>query len=230
MTNKCPLISCVCVTHNRPNMLERVIKCFEYQTYNNKQLVIVYEELDKLTKAYIDSHTFSNNIKIIMISLSIPKLTLGELRNISIQKSDGEYICQWDDDDWYSCERLEIQLKYLLKMKKTASILLRWIIYDDFLKKSYLSFIHAWEGSILCKKEILTLYPYPPIEKGEDVSVIKQLISKHHIALIENEPEIYVYVFHRNNTWENSHFDNMISSSIELPKEINEEVIECLKC
>jgi len=61
MTNKCPLISCVCVTHNRPNMLERVIKCFEYQTYNNKQLVIVYEELDKLTKAYIDSHTFSNN-------------------------------------------------------------------------------------------------------------------------------------------------------------------------
>lgn len=135
MTNKCPLISCVCVTHNRPNMLERVIKCFEYQTYNNKQLVIVYEELDKLTKAYIDSHTFSNNIKIIMISLSIPKLTLGELRNISIQKSDGEYICQWDDDDWYSCERLEIQLKYLLKMKKSASILLRWIIYDDFLKK-----------------------------------------------------------------------------------------------
>ena len=80
MTNKCPLISCVCVTHNRPNMLERVIKCFEYQTYNNKQLVIVYEELDKLTKAYIDSHTFSNNIKIIINIRRIEKHKYPKIR------------------------------------------------------------------------------------------------------------------------------------------------------
>ncbi|MCC8197454.1 MAG: glycosyltransferase family 2 protein [Tannerellaceae bacterium] len=77
------------------------------------------------------------------------KLTLGELRNLCVQNADGKYICQWDDDDWYSEDRLQIQMEYIIKSNKAAWVLLCWIIFDSINKKSYLSSVRAWEGSIL---------------------------------------------------------------------------------
>ncbi len=100
---KQPLISCLCVTHHKSQLLKRAIACFNSQTYDSKQLVIVYEETDLLTCAYIQSHTFASNIKLVAIPGGQSKLMLGELRNRSIKEAEGEYVCQWDDDDWYSC-------------------------------------------------------------------------------------------------------------------------------
>ncbi len=222
------LISCLCVTHHKPQLLKRAIACFNSQSYKSKQLVIVYEETDILTCTYIQSHIFASNIKLVAISGDLPKLMLGELRNRSIKEADGEYVCQWDDDDWYSCDRLEIQMNYLQKNEKQASVLLRWIIFDSLTQKSYLSFAYPWEGSLLCRKELLEAYPYPALGKGEDSPVVKALIADEHVAFIPNEPEIYVYNFHGANTWDEQHFQGFINLSIELPEETNKEIIACI--
>ena len=47
-----PLISCICITRNRPGYLSKAIVCFKQQTYPNKELVILYEEDDLLTAAF----------------------------------------------------------------------------------------------------------------------------------------------------------------------------------
>lgn len=67
---KQPLISCLCVTHLKPRMLQRVIECFINQTYENKQLVIVYEEEDQATSEFISTRHFAGNIKRVKIESS----------------------------------------------------------------------------------------------------------------------------------------------------------------
>ncbi len=36
-----PLISCICVTNKRPEMLTRAIQCFKRQTYPNKAFILL---------------------------------------------------------------------------------------------------------------------------------------------------------------------------------------------
>jgi glycosyltransferase involved in cell wall biosynthesis len=63
-------------------------------------------EADLPTRNYIESLTSNPYIKVVAISDTQSKLTLGELRNISVREADGEYVCVWDDDNWYGSNRL----------------------------------------------------------------------------------------------------------------------------
>lgn len=223
-----PLISCLCVTHNKPTMLERVIECFMNQSYRNKQLVIVYEELDNLTVQFINNTQFTDNVKLVKIDLTKAKLSLGDLRNISIKESDGDYICQWDDDDWYDPDRLIIQMTYLINSKKRACVLSRWVVFNSYTNKAYLSNIRLWEGSLLCEKAALLDISYPAISKGEDSFIIEYLYQNDMLCIIEDEAHIYIYNYHGGNTWESQHFEQIFRFSIELPLEYSLEIMQIL--
>jgi glycosyltransferase involved in cell wall biosynthesis len=82
-----PLVSCLCVTHNRVPYLKRAIDCFSNQTYKNKELVVVYGAEDSDTVDYLKSRT-DIDIKRVELPATTP-LTLGERRNLSIQASNG---------------------------------------------------------------------------------------------------------------------------------------------
>lgn len=85
-----------------------------------------------------------------------------------------------------------------------------------------------WEGSILCKKDLLLQYRYPAIKKGEDSVVIETLYSNDLLCIIDNEPHIYVYNYHGDNTWEVEHFERIFVFSRELPFDYAEEVQEIM--
>ena len=224
-----PLISCLCVTHNKPHMLRRVIECFNNQSYENKQLIIVYEEVDTLTHEFIIFQKFDNNIKVIKIGSSLEKLSLGELRNISVEQADGEYVCQWDDDDWFDPDRLKIQMEFIQNSRKPACILSRWVVFNSQTKKAYISNRRLWEGSLLCRKDLIIENPYLPLHKGEDTSVIESLFIEDNLHIIDDQPELYIYVSHGNNTWEQYHFDQIFLYSIELDSEYASDIEEILE-
>lgn len=48
-------ISCLCVTHDRPDKLKQAIAMFKQQTVHNKELVILYEQSDWQTQAIAES-------------------------------------------------------------------------------------------------------------------------------------------------------------------------------
>lgn len=224
-----PLISCLCVTHKKPKMLKRVIDCFYNQSYQNKQLIIVYEDFDVLTHDFIINQYFGDDVKVVTIDSSKRKVPLGELRNISICKADGEYICQWDDDDWFDPDRLTTQMLCIQQSGKPACILSRWIVFDALTNKAYISNQRLWEGSILCQKDLMQEKLYPALDKGEDSSVIEYLYLNDKLHIIDNMPELYVYISHGNNTWEQKHFDQIFKFSTELPSEYSSEIQEILK-
>lgn len=227
--NKYPLISCLCITRNKPKMLERVINCFYNQSYQNKQLIIVYEDFDIMTHNFIINQCLGDNIKVVMIDSSKRKVPLGELRNISIYEADGEYVCQWDDDDWFDPDRLRIQMLCMRQSGKPACVLSRWIVFDALTNKAYLSNQRLWEGSILCRKNLILEKLYPALHRGEDSSVVEYFYKKEKLHIIDNFPELYIYISHGNNTWEQRHFDHIFQSSTELPFEYSLEIQEILR-
>jgi len=53
INNRPPVISCICVTRKKPALLERAVRCFLIQSYQQKELVIVYEDDDQVTIDHI---------------------------------------------------------------------------------------------------------------------------------------------------------------------------------
>lgn len=210
--NNQPLVSCICITKNHLNLVLRSIDCFLKQTYQNKELVITYETNNPNISLF---HFFTKNypeIKLIELP-DTPKKPLGELRNLSIEKSSGKYFMQWDDDDWFHPERIEYQVAQLDE-KHQANILNRWIMFDGMTNLAYVAFKRKWEGSILCSKEIFMKSPkYSCIPKGEDTDFINSIIP--YIKELDN-PKLYIYIFHNNNTWQYWHFQNNFRQSVSL--------------
>jgi len=225
--NGFPLISCLCVTHKKPDMLKRVIRCFNDQSYPCKQLVIVYEEADGPTHQFIERLTFGSDTKVVKVDAAT-KLTLGELRNISVREANGSYVCQWDDDDWYDADRLTEQMNHIRLHGKSGCILSRWVVFDMMTQKAYLPKRYTWEGSILCKREVMLQNPYPPLSKGEDTSVIQFLFKRGELSIIDDMPQLYVYIYHGGNTWDYAHFLKILDTSQELSSELSEEIMVLL--
>jgi glycosyltransferase involved in cell wall biosynthesis len=209
-----PLISCLCITRNSINLLQRAINCFKAQTYPVREMVIIYESDDLHIKNYLETVS-DDNIFYYEVPSS-PKLPLGTLRNISVEKCSGTYFCQWDDDDWYAANRLEAQYEAIVKNCKAASMLSYWLMFDSHTHSAYLSSFRLWEGSILCLKSVIDdEVKYASLEKSEDTAVLKQLIQGNYIFPVI-KPNLYIYVFHGNNTWNYDHFNIFYRKSLRL--------------
>lgn len=203
-----PLISCVCITKNAPLLLSRAISCFTTQTYANKELLVVYEsDNEQIFEVIEKQENRGGNIHYIEMPAN-PKITLGALKNNAIELAAGEYFCQWDDDDWYACDRLQIQMDAILKNDAPVSFLGHWIFYDAIAEIAYLSFKRNWEGSILCKKTILTGdVKYALLPKLEDTPFVNKISELYKVTQVI-KPSSYIYVYHGNNTWDFTHFQN----------------------
>lgn len=212
-----PLISCLCLTRKRPEHLARAIQCFLAQTYENKELVVVFPESDTATAACLE--TFKS-AQIRPCPVTIPGATLGDLRNCSIDRAQGEYLCGWDDDDWHSPERLRRQYEALVSSKKGASILARMFIYHAGRQKAYLGCERLWENSVFFSKAEIAQHGirYPSVNKEEDYEFVNLLI-KNNLVYAVYDPTSYIYNITGTNTCDSSHFDFLLKRATPLSDE-----------
>jgi glycosyltransferase involved in cell wall biosynthesis len=202
---------------------------FGDQTYSNKELVIVYESDDEETKNFLNGPLGDSSLFVIEAPSS-PRLTLGELRNIAVDRCGGDYFCQWDDDDWSHRERLSFQMDVIRKSGMQASILMHWLIFDDTRKKAYVSTGRPWEGSLLCRKSIVAeSLKYDANSRGEDTPLVTELFRKSLVFPVIM-PKLYIYVYHGYNVCPLEHWKSLFSASIPLSDEarlIINDVLEC---
>jgi glycosyltransferase involved in cell wall biosynthesis len=210
-----PLVSCLCVTRGKSMKLARAVECFHAQSYPNRELVLVVEEDDAETLAAVEQHlngARGGNVRVHVVSVS-PKLSLGELRNRAVAVCNGEYFCQWDDDDWFHVDRITRQVSGVTRAFQSATLLTSWLVFDVDTGDAYQSLVRLWEGSILCKKSVLSeTLRYPAMPRMEDAFFVNDLIAAVGV-LPQIAPTLYIYEIHRKNTWTAKHFAKLLEAS-----------------
>src|SRR6476619_7417027 len=101
------LVSCVMPTFDRRRFIPDAIENFRLQTYSNRELVIVDDGTDPVG----DLVPHDPTIRYIRLQR---RLSTGEKRNAACRAARGDIVAHWDDDDWSSPERVEIQVSALL--------------------------------------------------------------------------------------------------------------------
>jgi glycosyltransferase involved in cell wall biosynthesis len=182
------------------------VKSFLSQTYQNKELIIINDGYYTV-KDHIDDD------RIIEYKLPIdPNRTLGELRNISLDKVDtGEYWVQWDDDDWHREDFIEWFMTKMVAEGIDVAAMNSQVRHCFEYNNSYVHWFRNGKtpiaGTLVSKK---LPFQYPTTRKGEDsVFVLEIMASKYNFKIVDTskEPELYLRFIHGNNTWNNlSHF------------------------
>lgn len=214
-----PKISCLLVTaKGRFEYAKRSIQCYLDQTYSNRELVVINE----------GPKEYQNELQTYIETLQRPDIrfvwlkgfyTLGALRNIAMAMATGEYICQWDDDDYCMPHRLAAQFSYMSRFSEAKVCYLAdqlqyfflsnelywndWKVHASAGQKKY-SLI---PGTIMAKQNLGVRYPHT--RAGEDSVLSDALIDKDFdaVILMHGFGNMHVYTHHGKNVYNFDHHD-----------------------
>lgn len=105
---KKPFVSVLTPTFNRRPFIPYMIKCFQHQTYPKDRIewIIIDDGTDKIEDLVKD-------VPQVTYIKYDTKMTLGKKRNLLHEKSKGDIIVYFDDDDYYPPERIEHAVEQL---------------------------------------------------------------------------------------------------------------------
>ena len=95
-------------TRNRGHFVAQSVRYFQRQDWEHRELIIIDDGGEDR------SSDFCRNKRIRYVHKSEP-LTIGAKRNLACELAQGSIIAHWDDDDWYSADRLSIQAAPLVQ-------------------------------------------------------------------------------------------------------------------
>ena len=217
------LVSCLMVTRGDMNLIRQSYSSFKSQTWQNRELVIVCAHVsDELRSLAADDER-----EVRLVEIDDGSFTLGDQRNLSVARSQGDFICQWDDDDLYDPDRISISMKVLIESSVEAVFLSRWLLWWESMGKLSISSSRVWEGSMLARRSVIPIYA--SIKKGEDTLVTKLISRQFPISLIDY-PQLYCYRVTGYNTFSDNHFEELFAHSSKVFKEEEFAAVFSLPC
>jgi glycosyltransferase involved in cell wall biosynthesis len=227
--NKELKISCVCITKSgRTSFLKKSIGYFQSQTYPNTELIIVSQATQEENKQ-IEQFILDSKVKIKLYIVD-EQMDIGTMRHTSVLLSQGEIVCQWDDDDVFGKNRLSNQYIKLLSDTNNVGSAYCSLLY--YFKNDRKIFLSNWsknetidrkfhQGTIMFYKDAYDerVY-YNPVQAGnsEDWAFAKKIVLEGNIGLI-NQFGDFVYVYHGSNTMELGHHKTAIDWNLKGDEE-----------
>jgi glycosyltransferase involved in cell wall biosynthesis len=210
-----PTISCLMVTMARPQRLHplrRALAAYCAQTHPRRELIVVHDDGDAADRAAIRravDELQRDDIRLVSLEGRMP---LGALRNVSWREAEGEYVCQWDDDDLYHPQRLAGQLDALTGSGALATCLQQAMQYFPASRRLYLTNWAATPpgckpGSLMSRRSIPVVYPRdgPQARIGEDLDLLAQIRRLGDLHVQPEAHHLYVYVTHADNVCGEAH-------------------------
>lgn len=199
-----PLISCVLPTANRALFLNQSLLYFQEQSYPNKELIIVFNSSEDLPQDL----NLSENIKLVQSNST----SIGAKRNEGCRQANGLIIAQWDDDDIYHPNRLEIQAKPILEGGCEISALgnISFFGLDDWSFWNCSEKLHqsifaedVAGGTLVFLKKVWELTgPYPNTSLREDADFLLKAGKRGARLKKLDGSELFVYLRHEANSWQ----------------------------
>lgn len=192
-----PFVSVICPTFNRRKFLPNLIKQFLYQTYPQEfmELIIV----DDSPESNIDLIPQQSNIKYYHIN---EKLVLGKKRNYLNSLSTGDIIVCFDDDDFYSPERVRHAVTKLSGSKcLIAGSTIIHVYYksiNKILEFGPVGKYHGTNGTLAYKKEYLENHSYLDDKEKAEETYFTNNFSEPMVQL--NPQNVMICLAHDSNT------------------------------
>ena len=207
-----PTVSCLMVTANRRRLCRRAIRCYNRQTYPNRELVVVDDGEQDLTPAL--TAVPEQELRYVELP-SNEDYVLGHLRNVALDAASGELCAQWDDDDWYHPERLERQAQ-VLQDGNDACCLRGTLMHVDsprYVDHPYIGYLDdGVPGTILHRRD--PDIRYPEMRRAEDTAYLQEWRARRYALLPKSETHLFIRCYHGENTWEKDHFLTRIRNTI----------------
>ncbi len=161
------LVTCIMPTCNRRTFVDGAIRNFREQDYPNLELLIVHDGADSIE----DPVPADPRIRYIRLT---EKQILGDKRNFACAQACGEFICHWDDDDWYPANRVSRQVALLQSAGGQVCGTSQLFYYDPSLKRAwrykYAGGGRAWVAgnTLLYLRSFWQAHPFASLQVGED--------------------------------------------------------------
>jgi len=200
-----PLISCIMPTWNRRSFVPIALRSFLNQDYPNRELIIVddgAEPVEDLTDGIPNVH---------YLRLST-RTSIGAKRNLACQRARGGIIAHWDDDDWYSPDRLRYQAVPILSGQADMTGLENafvmqlpggdfWTTQPELHRKMFVEDVHG--GTLVYRRELLDQgIRYPEISLAEDAWLLQRAVKAGKRLIRLSNPGVFIYVRHGRNAWQ----------------------------
>lgn len=205
------MISCLMITQASRLALARLaIGDFAAQTHAERELVIAHDGGDAF-HSELTALAAAMRVAPVRVLRCPSGSNLGALRNASVDAAQGEFVCQWDDDDRYHPQRLSVQWQSLLRENADFCFLcdqLHWfpargeLYWDDWNREAYP--LNVVQGTLLGRRERTPRYA--ELARGEDTDVLLKILRQGSaIARVRNAGWSSIYVYHGANTFDGPH-------------------------
>lgn len=198
-----PLVSCIMPTTDRAVLVDRAVELFHRQNWPQRELVIVHEGLFPIGHLRGDPQ-----LRLVRAPVG---LDIGSKRNLGIEQARGDWLMQWDDDDWYANDRISTQLEPLVRGEAEISAFTPDLFFH--LERGEFWSVDAEQRARMFVADVLggTLAftraawrdagGYPAASLAEDAALLLAMTKRgHRLVRLANDDRC-VYVRHGRNTW-----------------------------
>ena len=214
-------------TRGNPRHVARAIRCFQLQTWPEREMVVVTLQNSEQLASLV---AVDPRIRL----YECPKgLSLGDQRNLSVARANGEFLATWDDDDCHAPERLSTAMNVLLRRSVQAVFWSRVWIWIETRQRMGVSCRGVWENTMVARRSALPAYP--ALQRGSDTAV-RSLMARHHDIGLIDQPDLYAYCYTGDNVWDEQHFLSFLSSEFNqsicgdnLISVMDKDCFSCLK-
>jgi glycosyltransferase involved in cell wall biosynthesis len=131
------------------------------------------------------------------------------LRNQALEEAQGEWVIQWDDDDWHHPLRIEHQMQRA--ERSSACLLARQIRINAENRTGFVFYApNGIHGTILHYRRVG--WRYPAQGKAEDSEFLRHFPQR---AVLDNAASLYVRFYHGFNTWDEDHIMRPMRNSMQ---------------
>lgn len=188
------LVSCIMPTRDRPAFFEQAMRCFQRQTYDQSELIVLDDGEQPVEKLC------SGLPRVRYVRLGQPTLT-GTKMNIGAETARGNILQKMDDDDYYHPDFLRLSVKHIPPSNRDKSVVV-WCCYLILLagEKQLRHSGHGWKtgGTLSFPREMWQRRPFRDIRTGYDSWFLRD--HTPHIVRV-CAAEHYIVVRHGANTW-----------------------------
>lgn len=194
-----PLVTCVMVTGGpeRQWWAQRSFLAYcKQKRYPNRELLVINESQGTEWEFHVVPDGVDVNAREIMLPYHVH--TLGSLRNIGKTEAEGDWILQWDDDDWFHHERIYDQMRF--RQDGYCQTLFAQVRYCMRTGTAY-TYSNPGTGIAGTILHPRTDFMYPNQTGWEDTPFLLGGWGEDRISVLNNvvRPHLYIRFFHGNN-------------------------------